>query len=101
MGLRFEVFSADPDATADFYARVLGFALLRDERQATVPYLFLRRDAVQVGAVLRRRVDRLDLRRPLPASSSSSRSTTWPQSGTGCSGRVGRCWRTCSGGPGA
>jgi lactoylglutathione lyase len=64
MTLRFEVFSADLDATADFYTRVLGFRLLRDERSTDVPYVFLRRDEVHVGALRRERVERPDLRRP-------------------------------------
>ena len=50
--LRIEVFSADLAATADFYARVLGFTVVRDERAAASPYLALARDAVLVGAVL-------------------------------------------------
>ena len=51
MTLRFEVFVADLDATVDFYAGVLGFALAKDDRSGTPPYVALRRDHVHVGAV--------------------------------------------------
>jgi DNA-binding PadR family transcriptional regulator/predicted enzyme related to lactoylglutathione lyase len=52
MSLRFEVFVADLEATVDFYARVLGFAVAKDDRTGTPPYVALRRDAVHVGALL-------------------------------------------------
>ena len=51
MSLRFEVFVADLDATVDFYARVLGFAVVKDDRAGTPPYVALERDDVHVGAV--------------------------------------------------
>ena len=51
MSLRFEVFVADLDETVDFYARVLGFAVAKDERGGTAPYVALERDLVHVGAV--------------------------------------------------
>jgi lactoylglutathione lyase len=61
--LRCEIFPSDLDATADFYVRVLGFELMRDERHAEQPYLALARDDVQIGAAKRPDVDR-DPRRP-------------------------------------
>jgi catechol 2,3-dioxygenase-like lactoylglutathione lyase family enzyme len=51
MTLRFEVFVADLDATVDFYTRVLGFAVAKDDRAGTPPYVALARDRVHVGAV--------------------------------------------------
>lgn len=48
--LRIELFVADLDACVDFYARVLRFGVVQDER--TTGYVFLRRDAVKIGAVL-------------------------------------------------
>jgi catechol 2,3-dioxygenase-like lactoylglutathione lyase family enzyme len=51
MSLRFEVFVADLAATVDFYVRVLGFAVVKDDRSGTPPYVALERDAVHVGAV--------------------------------------------------
>jgi len=50
MTLRFEIFPEDLDAAADFYQRVLGFALVRDERGSDQPYLAVERDAVHIGA---------------------------------------------------
>ncbi len=49
--LRVEVFVADLDATVDFYGRVLGFAVAKDDRAGTPPYVALTRDLVHVGAV--------------------------------------------------
>ena len=49
--LRVEVFVADLDATVDFYARVLGFAVVQDDRDGSPPYVALERDLVHVGAV--------------------------------------------------
>jgi predicted enzyme related to lactoylglutathione lyase len=51
MGLRFEVFVADLQASVDFYVRVLEFAVVKDDRDGTPPYVALARDAVHVGAV--------------------------------------------------
>ncbi len=51
MSLRFEVFVADLDTTVDFYTRVLGFAVAKDDRSGTLPYVALERDHVHVGAV--------------------------------------------------
>jgi DNA-binding PadR family transcriptional regulator/predicted enzyme related to lactoylglutathione lyase len=51
MSLRFEVFVADLEATVDFYGRVLGFAVTKDDREGTPPYVALRRDHVHVGAL--------------------------------------------------
>ena len=46
----FEIFPDDLDQTADFYERVLGFALTDDRRRAGLPYLGMTRDAVRLGA---------------------------------------------------
>lgn len=51
-GLRCEIFPTDLDRTVDFYLRVLGFALIRDERHTDSPYIYMRRGEVRVGAVL-------------------------------------------------
>ncbi len=58
--LRCEIFPTDLDATADFYVRVLGFALVRDERDTDQPYLGLVRDEARIGAGLVIEVDDLD-----------------------------------------
>ena len=59
MSLRFEVFVADLEATVAFYAGVLGFALAKDDRAGTPPYVALVRDLVHVGV--------LESREPVPA----------------------------------
>ena len=64
MTLRFEIFPSDLDATADFYVRVLGFTLLRDERADAYPYIALERGDVRVGAA--QRTDDIDLARRRP-----------------------------------
>jgi catechol 2,3-dioxygenase-like lactoylglutathione lyase family enzyme len=64
MSLRVEVFSADLGATADFYVRVLGFRLVRDDRAASSPYLALARDDVQLGVAGRAEVADRAARRP-------------------------------------
>jgi catechol 2,3-dioxygenase-like lactoylglutathione lyase family enzyme len=51
--LRCEIFPADLDATAAFYVDVLGFEIVRDERDREAPYLALRRGDVQLGAARR------------------------------------------------
>jgi catechol 2,3-dioxygenase-like lactoylglutathione lyase family enzyme len=51
--LRCEIFPADLDATVAFYVSVLGFELVRDERDRPSPYVALARDTVQVGAAAR------------------------------------------------
>jgi DNA-binding PadR family transcriptional regulator/catechol 2,3-dioxygenase-like lactoylglutathione lyase family enzyme len=49
--LRVELVVADLDATVDFYAGVLGFAVTKDDRSGTPPHVALERDHVHVGAV--------------------------------------------------
>lgn len=49
--LRVEIFPADLDRTVDFYVRVFGFELLRDERHQQPPYVYMRRGEVRIGAV--------------------------------------------------
>ncbi|MGI8449368.1 MAG: VOC family protein [Streptosporangiaceae bacterium] len=53
MTLRFEIIPDDLDATADFYARVLGFTVVKDQRGEASPYVSLKRGTVQVGAARR------------------------------------------------
>ena len=53
MTLRVEIFTDDLDAVVDFYTRVLGFRLVRDEREHRERYVALERDAVRVGAAWR------------------------------------------------
>jgi catechol 2,3-dioxygenase-like lactoylglutathione lyase family enzyme len=64
MTSRFEIFPAELDATVDFYTRVLGFVLLRDERDETHPYVYLARGHVRVGAARRDIPDPGARRRP-------------------------------------
>lgn len=59
--LRIEIFPDDLDATADFYTRVLGFSLVRDERGESPGYIALELGSVRVGAARR------------PASAAASR----------------------------
>lgn len=63
--LRCEIFPNDLDATADFYVRVLGFVLERDERRAAQPYLALARDDVRIGAAAGPDVDHAARRPPV------------------------------------
>ena len=63
-GLRCEIFPADLDAAVDFYVRVLGFEVVRDERQAPSPYVALARGPVRVGAATRDAVSDQGQRRP-------------------------------------
>lgn len=63
--LRCEIFPSDLDATADFYVRVLGFVLERDEPQAASPYLALRLDEVRIGAAARPEADSSPRRPPI------------------------------------
>jgi lactoylglutathione lyase len=53
MTVRYEIFPDDLDATVDFYTRVLGFSVTKDERDAPEAYVAMRRDAVEVGAARR------------------------------------------------
>jgi lactoylglutathione lyase len=64
MTLRFEIFPDDLDVVADFYQRVLGFSLVTDQRDASAPYLALRRGTVRVGAARREIPDARAARRP-------------------------------------
>lgn len=64
MTLRIEIFPADLDATADFYTRVLGFALVRDQRDGSPGYVAIERDRVRIGAAYRDVVERQPERRP-------------------------------------
>jgi catechol 2,3-dioxygenase-like lactoylglutathione lyase family enzyme len=62
--LRCEIFPFDLDATVDFYVRVLGFRLVRDERAAEQAYVALERGGVQLGAAARPPVEQPAHRRP-------------------------------------
>ena len=64
MMLRVELFPSDLDPTVDFYTRVLGFALVRDEHRTDVPYLAMQRGDVRIGAALRSSTDDPSKRRP-------------------------------------
>jgi lactoylglutathione lyase len=63
--LRCEIFPADLDATVAFYVSVLGFQLVRDERDHSSAYVALRRDAVRVGAAARPEIPDPGQRRPV------------------------------------
>jgi lactoylglutathione lyase len=56
MTLRFEIFPSDLDEVVDFYTRVLGFGVTKDQRHEPSAYVSMSRGAVQVGAA-RRGVD--------------------------------------------
>jgi len=62
--LRCEIFPADLDATVSFYVSVLGFQLVRDERDQPSAYVALRRDAVHLGAAARPEIPDPGQRRP-------------------------------------
>ena len=83
MTLRFEIFPDDLDVIADFYQRVLGFSLVTDQRDASAPYLALRRGSVRVGAARREAPGALAAGRR-PAWNWCSRWTTSPASAIGC-----------------
>lgn len=51
--LRIELFPADLDAWCDFWVRVMGFALVRDERDDPAPYVAVERGEVRLGAARR------------------------------------------------
>jgi predicted enzyme related to lactoylglutathione lyase len=51
MTLRFEIFPADLDATVDFYVRVLGFVVSKDQRHDPAAYVYMQRGDVRVGAL--------------------------------------------------
>jgi lactoylglutathione lyase len=51
MHLRVELFPADLDIFADFYVRVLGFAIADDRRQHDVSYIAVQRGNVRIGAL--------------------------------------------------
>jgi lactoylglutathione lyase len=63
--LRCEIFPADLDATVAFYVSVLGFELVRDERDQPSAYVALVRDTVLVGAAARPEVPDRSQRRPV------------------------------------
>jgi lactoylglutathione lyase len=62
--LRIEIFTSDFDAFVDFYTRVLGFTLTRDQRREPAAYVALQRGGVRVGAARRDVPDGLPGRRP-------------------------------------
>lgn len=51
--LRIEIFPDDLTATVDFYQDVLGFELIRDERDTPAEYVALQLGRVRVGAARR------------------------------------------------
>lgn len=61
---RCEIFPSDLDATAHFYTHVLGFAIERDDRDASVAYLALVRGSVRLGAARRPESQNAAARRP-------------------------------------
>lgn len=64
MSVRFEIFPAALSRAVDFYSRVLGFELVRDERDSAHPYVSLRRDEEWIGAAQRAREVPVAARRP-------------------------------------
>jgi len=63
MTLRCEIFPEDLDVIVDFYTRVLGFSVTKDQRGDENAYVALRRGAVHIGAA----------QRPLPAAPAERR----------------------------
>jgi lactoylglutathione lyase len=63
MTLRCEFFTADVDAEVEFYTRVLGFSVTKDQRGGPIDYAALRRGEVRIG-VARRPVEGSAERRP-------------------------------------
>jgi lactoylglutathione lyase len=61
--LRCELFPHDLNVAVDFYVQVLGFQIVRDERQADAPYVALERGHVRLGLA----------RRPAPADQQARR----------------------------
>jgi len=53
MTSRWEIFPDDLGATTDFYVRVLGFEIVKDERDTDAPYLSLQRGQARIGAAQR------------------------------------------------
>lgn len=51
--LRIELFSADLDASVEFYVSVLAFEVARDDRPGGGRYVWLRRDGVGLGLMER------------------------------------------------
>lgn len=62
--LRCEIFPANLDRCVDFYVDVLGFALVRDERDHQEPYVYMKRGDVRVGAVPYGAAVAAEVRRP-------------------------------------
>lgn len=56
MTLRIEIFPRDLDAVVDFYTRILGFSVTKDQRQAPELYVALERGRVRIGAAGQRDV---------------------------------------------
>lgn len=63
-GFRCEIFPADLTATADFYTRVLGFELVRDDGNSPSRYIALRLGSFRLGAAQRPGITQLENRRP-------------------------------------
>jgi lactoylglutathione lyase len=63
MTLRCEIFPEDLDVIVDFYTRVLGFSVTKDQRGDRNAYVALRRGAVHIGAA----------QQPLPAAPAGRR----------------------------
>jgi lactoylglutathione lyase len=57
MTLRCEIFPSDLDACVDFYVGVLGFAVLKDQRDDPAAYVYMGRGDVRVGALRREAPD--------------------------------------------
>lgn len=64
VSLRVELFSDDLDSLVNFYTRVLGFTLDRDERNQSPGYLAMSRDSVRIGAAEREHIAHTEGRRP-------------------------------------
>jgi lactoylglutathione lyase len=62
--LRVEIFPSRLDETVDFYTRVLGFDLVRDERDGEAGYVALQLGSVRVGAAWRSDVEPAGRRPP-------------------------------------
>lgn len=64
MASTWEIFPADLDRSAHFYARILGFTVITDDRTKPDPYIAFRNGSVVIGASQRHPPADLAARRP-------------------------------------
>lgn len=63
--LRIEIFCDDVTAVVDFYIRVLGFTVVKEQRDDTSRYIAVRRGSIRIGIAYRNdRINRAERRPP-------------------------------------